>query len=210
MTAADCYFMIDPPKPRLEIPIKSNSNPENNPKQSKRFPVWAIILISQTILLAAIIAAVYFLWYKPSKERDLWERQKFEQQVQVQQQQNEAQQQELKRQQAEKNRLREEEERYRNTPRGRLESEGYTYMGKCTNLWRAYEISDKTADETSGEVEVYSISNGSSTRWIVLYDGDTYQLSRGSYSKKDTFEDGPRKSFNARFESNGYVYYLNI
>ena len=134
---------------------------------------------------------MYFLWYKPSKERDLWERQKFEQQVQVQQQQNEAQQQELNRQQAEKNRLREEEERYRNTPRGRLESEGYTYMGKCTDLWRAYEISDKTADETSGEVEVYSISNGSSTRWIVLYDGDTYQLSRGSSTLPS-----PRMDFN--------------
>lgn len=87
-----------------------------------------ILVIVQVVILAGIASAVYFFWYKPSQEREQWERSQY---AALQQQLQQAADKEAKA--AEEARTRErqaqfEREVYLKTTRGRMESQGYEYM----------------------------------------------------------------------------------
>lgn len=91
-------------------------------------------------------------------------------------------------------------------------------MGEVNNVYESYS-GEKTAEEKrSLKFEIYTISSGSSTRWVAvtddgtypIVDRQTYPISKGSYSKRDTWDDGPVVKFNAKIVVDDRNYYFNL
>lgn len=131
--------------------------------------------------ICAIIVLAFFLIIKPLTEKSDAERAEL---AAMRQAQQEALQraEELQRQQeaqrkadeAEAKKAQEEYERYLETPKGKYANMGYTYMGTIT----PYEYNDwsdcKIWSEVGGLYELFSISNGSTTRYVVVKVNNSY------------------------------------
>lgn len=201
---------------KKEVEGNQSDNIESNRqklKKDKGIKKNWIIVLSQVVVLLGILAVVYFLWYVPSRERERWERQQAEKAFGMVEEQKQLLQEQEDQQRAEAERIERQRQEYLSTTRGQLESQGYQFMGDV----EGYEGWSDTneVDWNSKKFELYSISNGSTTRWVAVRKSDsglsdiTYNVTRGSYSKKICYDDR-YTTFNAKAVSGSSVYYLKI
>lgn len=183
-----------------------------------------ISITSACVFILLILLSLYFFWYRPTERQREWERAQYEQLISN----NEEQLRIEREEQAEKERVTREQEaedarlqdEYNRTLRGSMESKGYFYMGEVNSVYESSNVDNyKTGEEKRNlKFEIYTISSGSSSRWVAVTDDgsypikdrQTYPISRGTYSTRDTWDDGPRLTFNAKIKIDDYIFYFNL
>ena len=195
----------------LKNKSRVNTSSKKGWSSSKKPLIWLGVGL---VLIGAIAAATYLAVIKPMQEKSAAERAEM-QALRETQEEALRQAQRMQEEEAERQRVADaERERYLATPRGKYENMGYSYMGPIT----VYEYDDwgpgdRWFSERGGDYELYSISNGSKTRYMLVkvsYNSILGEYELRSCSKSAKLNEDRSITMNYCFDADYETYYVKI